>query len=524
MLVVKQHRKLLLNLREPERVTAIMPTAAAVQVKGKTLVAVPHRHDEVRVLRNLGFDAPAPILTYYHWPHGPKVEKVFDHQIITAGHLTTNPRDFCLNGMGSGKTLSALWAFDFLRKEGLVDWMLVISPLSTLERTWADEIFFNFPDMTFGVLHGTREKRHQLIDTSFDVYIINHDGIKHPATLAKLINKPGRGLIVVDEIAAFRNASTERWKALNKLCNGKGNPYPREWVWGMTGTPTPNAPTDAWAQTKIVNPANAPGYFGAFRDQVMNAVTKFKFVPKASAMETVRNIMQPAIRFSREECIDLPPTTYVTREVELTPEQKHAYNDMLQKLKAEYDGDQITAVNEAVKMGKLIQICCGVAYGKSGDVIIPAQPRIELCKEIIEEAGGKVIIFVPLTGALERVAEELNKIWPTAVVHGGTPKGERDAIFKAFQQSKDPHVIVANAGTMSHGLTLTAADTIVWFAPTNSNEIFQQANMRIVRPGQKRKTLIVSIESTPLERKMYDRLSGKAKLQGVLLDLIKEMK
>jgi SNF2 family DNA or RNA helicase len=522
MLVVKQHKKLLLNLRDPDRVTAIMPTAKAVVVKGNTLVAVPHRDDEVRVLRNLGFDPPSPLATYYTWPGK---HKPFQHQVATAEFLSINPRAFCLNGMGSGKTLAVLWAFDYLRKADIVDWMLVISPLSTLERAWGDEIFQNFFDMTFAVLHGTREKRHQLLATPFDVYIINHDGIKHPATKDLIINKPGRGLIVVDEIAAFRNARTERWKALNGICNGKTIPHPRHWVWGLTGTPTPNAPTDAWAQTRIISPGRAPGYFGAFEDLVMNSISKFKKVAKPSAMQTVSNMMQPAIRFSREECIDLPPTTYVTRQVDLTSEQKHAYNDMLQRFKAEYEGGQITAANEAVKAGKLIQICCGVAYGKGGeDIIIPAQPRIDLCKEIIEEAGGKVIIFVPLTGALEKVAEELNEIWPTAVVHGATPKGQRDAIFKAFQTTKEPHVIVANAGTMSHGLTLTAADTIVWFAPTNSNEIYQQANMRIVRPGQKRNTLIVAIESTPLERKMYDRLAGKGKLQGVLLDLIKEMK
>jgi SNF2 family DNA or RNA helicase len=521
MLVVQKHRKLLLNLKDPAKVITVIPTAKVLKVRGQTLVAVPHKDEEVRVLRNLGFDAPSPIATYYDYPSayagGP-----FIHQKVTSEFLVTHPRAFCLNGMGSGKTLSGLWGFDYLRKAGVVDWMLVVSPLSTLERAWGDEIFRHFFDMSFAVLHGTREKRHKLLDTPFDVYVINHDGICNSATVDKIVNKPGRGLILVDEVASYRNASTIRWKSLNKIVNGKDNPYPREWCWGFTGTPTPNGPTDAWAQVKLISPGHVAPYFTAFRDQVMKPLTRFKWAPKEGALDVVKNAMQPAIRFSREDCIDLPPTTFVTRQTELTPDQKTAYDSMLRKFKAEHEGGAITAVNEAVKVSKLIQICCGVAYGTEGDVCIPAKHRIELVKEIIEEAGSKVLVFVPLTAALVQVAEELGKYWPTAVVHGETSKTARDKIFQDFQKSKSPHVIVANPGTLSHGLTLTAANTIIWFAPINSNETFQQANARIVRPGQKLNTLIVNIEATDLERKMYTRLQGKEKMQGLLLDLIKE--
>lgn len=165
---------------------------------------------------------------------------------------------------------------------------------------------------------------------------------------------------------------------------------------------------------------------------------------------------------------------------------------------------------------------CGVAYNAAGgETIIPAKPRIDVVHEIIEEAEGKVIVFVPLTGALEHLAAELGKHYSVEVVHGGTSKTERDRIFGAFQKHKDPHVLVANAGAMSHGLTLTASNTIVWYGPPTSNEIYTQANARIVRPGQKLNTLIVHIESTPVEKKMFDRLRKKGTMQGALLDLLK---
>jgi len=121
------------------------------------------------------------------------------------------------------------------------------------------------------------------------------------------------------------------------------------------------------------------------------------------------------------------------------------------------------------------------------------------------------------------VTEELSKTWETREVHGETPKAERDAIFQSFQHSEYPHIIVANPGTMSHGLTLTAATTIVWYAPVHSNDTYEQACARVRRPGQKRSTVIVHIAGSEVERRMYARLKTKQKLQGLLLDMMKEL-
>jgi superfamily II DNA or RNA helicase len=519
MLVSKKHRALVLNLREPDRVLTVIPSAKALQYKDKTLVAVPHKIDEVRVLRNLGMDAPAPINHYYEWPG----KNPFIHQRISSEFMTMNPRMFCLNGMGSGKTLSTLWAYDFLRQVGEVRKMLVISPLSTLERAWGDEIVINFPHLNFAVLHGDRKKRHKLLAAEFDIYIINHDGIKAHETLELLAKREGIDLIVVDEIATFRNVATTRWKALNMLVNGskKLGWEPKKWAWGLTGTPTPNEPTDAYGQCKIINPGRVPTYAGKFRDSVMRQMGPFRWAARENAVDVVREAMQPSVRFAREDCIDLPPTTFVTRETTLTSDQLKAFHEMMRQFKTEHEGGQISAVNAAVKLGKLLQICCGVAYGVNGEVNIPATPRIELVKEIIEEAEAKVLVFVPLTAPLLALAAELRKDYTVAVVHGETSRTERDKIFREFQQSPNPRVLVANPGTLSHGLTLTAANTIVWFAPIFSNETYQQANARVTRPGQTLNTLIVNIEATAVERKVYASLQGRQNAQALLLDILK---
>ena len=522
MIVSKQHRKLVLNLREPERVTGVIPRARTLSHQGRNLVVVPHELDEVRVLRNLGFDAPNPIDTYYDWPGR---HKPFEHQRITSGFLSTHNRAYCLNGMGSGKTLATLWAYDWLRSQGHVKRMLVLAPLSTLERAWGDEIFCNFPHLTFAVLHGSREKRHRLLADDYDVFIINHDGIKSKDTCAKLAEREGLDLVVIDELASFRNASTARWKSLNYIVNGdqRRGVLPRQWVWGLTGTPTPNVLTDAWAQCRLITPGTVTRSFTSFREAVMYPVSQFKWSTREDGPALVQRSMQPSIRFAREDCIDLPPTTYSTLQTELTADQRTAYNEMLRTLCAEIDGGQITAVNEAVKLNKLLQICCGVAYGENGQThAVPATPRVNLVKEIIEQSTAKVLVFVPLTAALEALAQELAKHHSVACIHGGTSKSQRDEIFRQFQQEPTPRVLVANPGTLSHGLTLTAANTIVWFAPINSNETYQQACARVTRPGQKNNTHIINIEATKIERRVYDRLQGKERMQGLLLDLVRE--
>lgn len=502
-------------MRNPSRVTTVVPTAKLVTHEGETLVAVPHRPDEVKVLRNLGFNPPDPMEYYYKWPGR---FKPFAAQIETANFLSMHDRAFCLNSMGLGKTVTSLWAYDFMRDCKMVKKALIVCPLSTMERTWADEIFKAFPHLDATVVYGTRERRKKLLAQNSDLYIINTDGIK---TIEEdLASRTDIDLVIVDEIAMFRNAGTERWKTLNNICNKQTHRR----VWGLTGAPTPHEPTDAWAQCRIVVPASpdVPKYFGKFRDMVMKQLTQFKWVPRADAVDTVKHMMQPSVRFALDDCIDLPEQTFTTRDVEMTKEQKEAYKDMLDKLIMEYQGGEVLAVNEAVKANKLVQIACGVAYGKDGEYIhIPNKPRIDVLKELIEESEGKVLVFVPLTGVLENLVDELKDDWDVASVHGATSKHERDQIFGEFQKTDRIRVIVANPSTMSHGLTLTAATTIIWYAPIHSNDVYEQACARVRRPGQTRTTVIAHIAGSDIERRIYKRLQAKQKLQGSLLEIMK---
>jgi len=513
MLVVEQAKALALKLNNPNRVLDCIPTAKPFEYQGVPLVVTPHRLDEVRVLRNLGIQAPSPILYYYDWPgqYTP-----YDHQKQTAAFLTLHQRALVLNEIGTGKTQSSLWAADYLLKTKQIKKVLILSPLSTLERVWADGIFMGFPNRKFAVLHGTAKKRLELLKRDVEFYIVNHDGFP-------IISEQIHGmfdLIIVDEAAVLRNPSTQRFKIFRKWI--EANHSTRLWL--MTGTPTPNDPTDAWALAKLVNSPYCTKTFTSFREQVMMKIGQWKFIPRPESVEIVKNILQPAVRYTRDECFDLPDTVVQTRSVELTTEQKKHYQQMLRHFVTEMSAEgTITAVNEAVKIQKLVQICCGVAYGDDGQNIeVDATPRVNLVKEVIEEAGEKVIVFVPLTGTLHMLEKELSKHWSVGVVNGEVSSSKRNDIFHNFQNNKHPHVLIAHPATMAHGLTLTTASTIIWYGPINSNETYTQANGRIERIGKKHVSNVIHIEATDLEHRMYERLKNKQKLQGLLLDLIQQ--
>lgn len=513
MLIVEKAKAIALKLNNPERVLASVPTAKPYVVRDIPIVVAPHRLDEVKVLRNLGIKAPSPILHYYDWPGGLTP---YDHQRETAAFLTLHTRGLVLNEIGTGKTQSALWAADYLMRIKHVKKVLIISPLSTLERVWADGIFKGLIHRKFTVLHGTAEKRLKRLSTEADFYICNHDGF--PIIAEKAVGM--FDLVIVDEAAVYRNPQTQRFRIFRRWIDQ--NPGIRLWL--MTGTPTPNDPTDAWALAKLVNSPYCTKTYTSFREQVMMKIGQWKFVPRPESVEIVKHILQPAVRYTRDECFDLPETIIQTRQVDLTPEQKKHYTQMLRHFVTEAAQDgTITAVNEAVKMQKLVQIACGVAYGDDGQNIeLDCAPRVQLVKELIEEAGEKVIVFVPLTGTLHMLEKELGKHFTVGVVNGEVSAPQRNKIFHDFQTGRDPQVLIAHPGTMAHGLTLTTASTIIWYGPINSNETYVQANGRIERIGKKKVSNVIHIEATDLEHRMYERLRNKQKLQGVLLDLIQE--
>jgi SNF2 family DNA or RNA helicase len=509
-LVAERQKQLVLGVQHPERILQAIPHARVFELEGKKLLAIPHKVEETKVLRNLGYTkAPSPILFQYDWPAYHVQPR--QHQKATSAFLTMHRRGLCLNAPGTGKTLSALWAADFLRKQGVINKILIVAPLSTLTPVWAKEIATHMPWLRFEVVAGSKNQKARAINNNADVGIINHDGF---TLLANRLTD--YDLIIYDEATAVKAHSSKRFKTLYKFCD-----VHQPWLWLMTGTPISQHPSDAWTLAMLAYSPTIPSSFTNFKDKVMQKVSLHKWIPRPEAAMICKYVLQPSIYYSLDDCIELPQTNYLARKCELTPEQVKAFQEM--KEYAAIKLSDVYAPNAAVVFGKLLQICCGAAYNVDGEVVtFDAQNRVDTLLELIDEINDKVIVYVPLRGVQNVLADVLRKRGiDFAVVHGDVNKNERNKIFQAFQNTSQYQVLLAHPKVAAHGLTLTRAKDIIWYAPIYSMEQYEQANARIRRLTTAGKTRVHHIYATRFEENLYRRLEEKKLLLNELLELVK---
>lgn len=505
-----EDKALLLEVPDPSVVTDNIHKSA--EVAGGVLVRWGHTESEI--LAQLGFDdTPSPMLKSYQWT-GKFTP--FNHQKTTASFLSLRRRAFCFNEQGTGKTASVIWAADYLMKRGLVKRVLVLCPLSIMKSAWQQDLFKFAMHRSCSVAHGSAAQREKIIKAGADFVIINFDGL---ATVKEQIVAGAFDLIVVDEANAYKNAQTNRWKVMSQIMKATD---PRLWM--LTGTPAAQSPLDAYGLAKLADSPKCPKYYGQYRDQVMMKLTQFKWVPKPKAQDVVHSILQPAIRFEKKDCLDLPEVTHIEREAALTAQQKKYYNQLKSQMLIETAGEEINAVNAATKINKLLQISGGAVYSESGAVIeFDVSNRLNVVLEVIEEASNKVLVFVPFTHTIELLRAKLEKEGITCdVINGKVPVNRRSDIVTRFQTQKDPHVLILQPQAASHGLTLTAADTIIWYAPVTSVETYLQANARIDRPGQKNAMTVVHIRGSEVESRLYSMLQSNIDNHEKIIDLYRK--
>ena len=502
---------LLLNLRNPNKVTTVIPKSK--QLEGNQ-VAVNWGLDEARVLNNMQIkNIPSPIMGHYTWPG---LHKPFDHQKTTASFLTLNPRAFCLNEQGTGKTGSVIWAADYLMKIGRIKRVLVICPLSIMDSAWRADLFKFAMHRHVDIAYGSREKRVRIINSDAEFVIINYDGVE---IVQEDIANGGFDLIVIDEANAYKNAQTTRWKTLNRILK------PDTWLWMLTGTPAAQSPVDAYGLAKLVSPKNVPKFYSAFKDMVMYKVSQFRWVNRPNAEKIVHEALQPAIRFTKEECLDLPELIYVTREVELTPQQKKYYELLRKQLVVSAAGEQITTVNAAVGMSKLLQISCGAVYSDSGETLeFDIKNRYKVMREVLDETKQKALIFVPFKNTIEILSKKLQDDgFTVAIINGDVPAHKRAEIFKNFQDTPNPRILIIQPQAAAHGVTLTAADTVIWWGPTPSLETYAQANARAHRAGQRHPVTVVRLQGSNAEKHLYKMLDNRIEDHVKLVELYKNL-
>jgi SNF2 family DNA or RNA helicase len=500
----------------------LFPHGTIIEFEGVKMLVIPHGIDETRLLRNLQLPCPSPIEEHYDFPSADGT-RPFAKQVITCELMTMAGRCYVLNSMGTGKTKAAIWSFHYLRSIGAVGRMLVVAPLSTLAFTWQREILNTIPGFKVAVLTGTADRRKRLLASDCDIYIINHDGLQ--VVRKELDRRTDIDVFCFDEVAAYRNARAERSKLARFLSKG------RKYVWGMTGSPTPTAPTDAYGLAKLITPDTAPWSWTGFRHETMTMVNQFKWVPKRDAAKVVAATLQPSVRFQLDDIVELPALYERDLRVEMGPRQQATYRMLKDHAGVMLKEGTITAANGGVVYSKLLQTSIGWVYGDDGKVFeLDNGNRITALLDIIDsvidatDERRKVIVFSPFISSMQGIERVLAKEKiDYASVNGSTPAGKRAQIFTEFQNSPRYKVLNAHPECMSHGLTLTAADTIIWFGPVTKLEVFEQANARIRRVGQTRKQQVIRMLGSEAERLAYRRLAQRADLQDNVLDLIAEL-
>lgn len=476
-------------------------------------VAVYWGLDEARVLKNLGVkEIQSPITRRYKWPGR---YKPMEHQIETASFLTMHKKAFCFNDPGTGKTLAALWAADYLMQLKFVRRVLILCPLSIMHSAWLSDLNNSIIHRSAIVAHHAKASRRiEMIQQDYEFVICNYDGLN---LIADEVKSNGKfDLVIVDEANAYKTVTTKRWKTLKSILT------PSTHLWMMTGTPASQSPADAYGLAKLVNPDNVPMFYTGWRDTVMNKITMYKWAARADSKEKVFSALQPAIRFSKEQCLDLPPVITMTREVPLTPQQVKYYNLLKDQMLVQAAGEVITAVNAAAMLSKLLQVSCGAALTDTKEVVeFDAAPRLGVLEEVLEETSRKVIVFALFRATIDSIQRHLtSKGIANECIHGGVPATKRADIIHRFQTNAEPRILVMQPQATAHGITLTAADTVVFYGPLMSVEQYIQAIARADRKGQDSdKVTVVHIQGSPVEKKMFKALEAKVSDSTLLTEM-----
>jgi SNF2 family DNA or RNA helicase len=216
---------------------------------------------------------------------------------------------------------------------------------------------------------------------------------------------------------------------------------------------------------------------------------------------------------------------YTKRQVELTAQQKKYYKELKTKLVLDITGEQITAVNAAVTLNKLLQISAGAIYTDEGEILeFDIKNRYKVLREVIDESSQKVLVFVPFKHAIDILTDKLRSEGiTTEVIRGDVPAHKRTHIFKQFQEDDEPQVLVIQPQAAAHGVTLTRANTVVWWGPTSSLETYDQANARVHRSGQTHKCTVVQLQGSDAEKHVYRLLDRKINVHTKFVELYKEV-
>lgn len=448
----------------------------------------------------------------------------YAHQQAGIDWIIDRPACALFWGMGSGKTVTTLTALDLLLHDYLEDGpALVIAPKRVAENTWSKETakWEHLQHLRISKIMGTAKQRQKALEQAADLYIINRENV---VWLVEYLGKRWPfPIVVIDELSSFKSAQAKRWKILRRV-RGRIRR-----IIGLTGTPRPNGLEDLWPELYLLDQGERLGRtLGAFRarflvPEKMNGHIVYSYRPREGAEDEVYSrLADICMSVKKEDVIDLPGQVYEDIELELPPAiMKHYKQFERDKVMECLDEDgEIVAGTQAVLTNKLLQFANGAIYDLDKQAHELHTVKLDALEELIEEAGGDpVLVLYSYTHDAERIRK---RITCRAL---DTPED-----MDAWDRGEIP-VALAHPASIGHGLNLQeGGHIIIWFGLPWSLELYQQANERLNRPGQRHVCRIYHLIATGThDRRVLKSLKNKdagqnAAIEALRLDILKEEK
>ena len=436
----------------------------------------------------------------------------------TAKILDTNRTGLFLD-MGLGKTVITLTAINELMYSRFdINKVLVIAPLRVAEATWSTEAkkWDHLKHLRISKILGSKRKRLLGLYTDADIYIINRENV------VWLMNELSSGagsawdfdMVVIDELSSFKSAKAERFKALRKYISKADR------VVGLTGTPAPNGLMDLWSQMYLIDGGERLGKtITGYRQRFFvpnqrNATTIFNYKPVLGAEQEILNrISDICMSMKAEDYLELPERIDIKQEIYLSDKELAEYHDFERTSYLAIQQEEITAVSAAGLTNKLLQYANGAVYTENGEWVFTNDKKLKALEEIVELSQGKpVLCFYSYKHDLERILKK----FPTA------RKLQSEDDIVDWNKGEIP-LMLAHPASAGHGLNLQAGgNIIVWFGLTWSLELYQQANARLFRQGQRENVIIHHLICPgTVDEDVMTALAGKADVQNAVLDAVK---
>lgn len=446
----------------------------------------------------------------------------YPHQAAGVSWIIERPACALLWGMGTGKTVTTLTALDLLLHDYLEDGpALVIAPKRVAENTWSKECekWPHLRHLRVSKVMGTAQQRAAALTAPADIFVINRENV------VWLIDHLGGRwpfpIVIIDELSSFKSAQAKRWKALRRV-RGRIRR-----IIGLTGTPRPNGLEDLWPEIYLLDQGKRLGRtLGSFRQtflvpEKMNGHIVYSYRPREGAeAEVYDRLADICMSIRKEDVLQLPGQIY--EDVELTPpaDLLRTYKTFEREkvLECLGEGGEIMAGTEAALTNKLLQFANGAIYDMDGQAHEIHTVKLDALEELIEEAGGDpVLVLYAYKHDADRIRQRIK-----------CRSLDKPEDIDAWNRG-EISVALAHPASIGHGLNLQEGGHItIWYGLTWSLELYQQANERLNRPGQRNVCRVyhLILKGTHDERVLHS-LKNKDKgqaaaLEALRLEIVKE--